>query len=106
MYIAPPPPEGRLRIRLPAMRARRPRAPASSAAPSTEADRLRARYKAIGDEQNHVFGEGLPGSKPPNFNLPLPAAGAKPSVTPAKPAAAPPAVPPAKPPGTPGGGGR
>src|SRR5579871_1273701 len=37
----------------------------------TEADRLRARYKAIGDAQNHKFGEGLPGSKPPDFNLGL-----------------------------------
>jgi rod shape-determining protein MreC len=48
--------------------------------PSTEADRLRAHYKALGDAQNHVFGENLPGQKPPNFNLPLPAPGAKPPV--------------------------
>ncbi len=41
----------------------------------TEADRLRAHYKAVGDAQNHVFGEGLPGSKPPNFNLAIPATG-------------------------------
>jgi rod shape-determining protein MreC len=42
----------------------------ATAGAGTEADRLRARYKAIGDAQNHIFGEGLPGSKPPNFNLP------------------------------------
>lgn len=39
----------------------------------TDADRLRERYQAIGDAQNHKFGEGLPGSKPPDFNMPLPA---------------------------------
>ncbi len=37
----------------------------------TEADKLRAHYKAVGDAQNHKFGEGLPGSKPPDFNLSL-----------------------------------
>ena len=36
---------------------------------------MRGRYKAIGDAQKHVFGEGLPGSKPPNFNLAPPATG-------------------------------
>jgi len=101
-------------------------------APSTEADRLREHYKALGDAQNHVFGENLPGQKPPNFNLPLAAGGAKPAAPPpaakppggANPAASPPAPakapaapsagakpaaspPPAKPPATPpGGGGR
>jgi rod shape-determining protein MreC len=62
--------------------------------PSTEADRLRAHYKALGDAQNHVFGENLPGAKPPNFNLVLPPGGAKPAAAP----------PPAKPPATPPGG--
>src|SRR5689334_12714267 len=33
----------------------------------TDADRLRSIYKAVGDAQNHKFGEGLPGSKPPDF---------------------------------------
>jgi rod shape-determining protein MreC len=46
--------------------------PAEPAAPGgTEADKLRAHYKALGDAQNHKFGEGLPGSKPPDFNLAL-----------------------------------
>jgi rod shape-determining protein MreC len=35
----------------------------------TDADRLRERYQAVGDAQNHKFGEGGPGSIPPNFNL-------------------------------------
>jgi rod shape-determining protein MreC len=35
----------------------------------TDADRLLDRYKRIGEAQGHVFGEGLPGSKPPDFNI-------------------------------------
>jgi rod shape-determining protein MreC len=51
-------------------------------APGTEADRLRNAYKAVGDAQNHVFGEGLPGSKPPDFTkLPGGAAGAAPGAS-------------------------
>ena len=37
--------------------------------PGTEADRLIDRYRAIGEAQGHKFGEGVPGSKPPDFNL-------------------------------------
>jgi rod shape-determining protein MreC len=37
----------------------------------TDADRLREKYKQIGEAQKHVFGTGLPGSKPPDFNLDL-----------------------------------
>jgi len=40
----------------------------------TDADRLRQRYQEIGAAENHKFGEGLPGSKPPDFNLKLPIA--------------------------------
>jgi rod shape-determining protein MreC len=36
---------------------------------ATDADRLRRRYKEIGDAQGHKFGEGLPGSLPPDFNM-------------------------------------
>src|SRR6185369_14952431 len=36
---------------------------------TTDADRMRERYKRIGDAQGHVFGQGLPGGKYPNFNL-------------------------------------
>ena len=70
VYIAPAPPNA-----VPG--------PAEPAAPGgTEADKLRAHYKAVGDAQNHKFGEGLPGSKPPDFNLALkpgqgPAAGSQ-----------------------------
>jgi rod shape-determining protein MreC len=44
---------------------------ASDGTVRTEADRLRERYRKIGEAQGHVFGEGLPGSKPPDFNLQL-----------------------------------
>lgn len=51
----------------------------------TDADRLRDRYKQIGAAQGHTFGEGPPGSKPPDFNIKLPAAGAAPVPPAAKP---------------------
>jgi rod shape-determining protein MreC len=38
----------------------------------TAADKLRDQYKKIGDAQKHVFGEGGPGTPPPNFNLKVP----------------------------------
>jgi rod shape-determining protein MreC len=112
VYVAPPPPEA---VKSPAAvdgtaaaSGDATGAAAGAAAPTTEADRLRAHYKAIGDAENHVFGEGLPGSKPPNFNLVLPPAGAKTGaaaptgVTGTKPAAAPPAKAPAAPTGVSG----
>lgn len=43
----------------------------------TDADRLRQKYQQIGAAENHKFGEGGPGTKPPDFNLKLPVAGAK-----------------------------
>jgi rod shape-determining protein MreC len=64
---------------------------------TTEADRLIDRYKRIGEAQKHVFGHGLPGSRPPDFNLnpdaePRPS-GAPPTATPkpASPSEPPPA---------------
>jgi rod shape-determining protein MreC len=78
-----------------------PKTPAPAAADNTgappvgtEADRLRSAYKAVGDAQNHVYGEGLPGSKPPDFTKlpigpnPASAAPAANSVPVAKPPAA------------------
>jgi rod shape-determining protein MreC len=41
----------------------------TSSALMTDADRLRERYKQVGEAQKHVFGEGAPGSRPPDFNL-------------------------------------
>jgi rod shape-determining protein MreC len=86
----------------------------------TDADRLRDRYKRIGESQGHTFGEGLPGSKPPNFNVDPDAPKAAPAQPPAgtKPVApggvaqpggttstpAPPAVEPVAPGGTAPGG--
>jgi rod shape-determining protein MreC len=34
---------------------------------ATDADRLRAIYKDVGIEQKHTYGEGPPGTKPPDF---------------------------------------
>ncbi|MGA2715289.1 MAG: rod shape-determining protein MreC [Bryobacteraceae bacterium] len=62
------------------------RAPQSGALLTT-ADKLRDQYKKIGDAQKHVFGEGLPGTPPPNFNLKVPGVNA-----PAEPATTPPAT--------------
>src|SRR5262249_35840328 len=42
-------------------------AAAQPSAAGTEADRLRSLYKSAGDAQGHTFGEGAPGSKPPDF---------------------------------------
>lgn len=78
VYIAPPPPSE------PTSNA----APVPAAAPppaGTEADKLRTIYKSVGDAQNHNFGEGPPGSKPPDFTKlpasPLPPPPPKPADT-------------------------
>src|SRR5579864_2064786 len=54
---------------------------------ATDADRLREQYKQVGAEQKHVFGEGIPGSKPPDFTKIQGIRGASPlpSLTPAVP---------------------
>jgi len=54
---------------------------------ATDADRLREQYKQIGTEQKHVFGEGIPGSKPPDFTKMQGIRGASPlpNLTPAVP---------------------
>jgi hypothetical protein len=52
--------------------------------PGTEADKLRQIYKSAGEAQNHVYGEGLPGAKPPDFTkLPATPGAATPPVAPA-----------------------
>jgi rod shape-determining protein MreC len=42
----------------------------------TDADKLLQKYKQIGVAENHTFGEGAPGTKPPDFNIKLPPPGA------------------------------
>lgn len=61
----------------------------------TDADRLRAIYKEVGAEQKHTYGEGPPGSKPPDFTKIPPIHGAPPAA-PAQAASAP-GVPASKP---------
>ena len=48
-----------------------PQPPAASDGytPQTDADKLKKRYRELGVMQGHTFGQGLPGSKPPDFNL-------------------------------------
>jgi rod shape-determining protein MreC len=58
-------------------------------APQTDADRLKKRYRELGAAQGHVFGEGAPGSKPPDFNL----GWTPPQQRPAQPAPTPPRQP-------------
>jgi rod shape-determining protein MreC len=38
----------------------------------TQADQIVDQYRKIGAAQNHVFGEGAPGSKAPDFNIKVP----------------------------------
>ena len=58
VYIAPAPPGAEAPVE-------------TGSSTGTEADKLRAHYLAVGEAQGHKFGEGLPGSKPPDFNLVL-----------------------------------
>jgi len=110
VYIAPPPPNASTPMTS---------APTgATAATGTEVDKLRAVYKAVGEEQGHKYGEGEVGSRPPDFTkLPAtqpavrapsgagaargpaaPTPGSAPSGAPAvaPPSARPPDVPPAK----------
>ena len=68
VYVAPPV-TGDAEVATPA---------AQGAAASTEADRLKAAYKASGDAQGHIFGEDAPHSKPPDFTK-MPGAGTGPA---------------------------
>src|SRR5579862_3294072 len=61
---------------------------------TTDADRLRAIYKDVGVEQKHTYGEGPPGSKPPDFSK-LPSIHGAPAPPPATAPAPAPAVAPA-----------
>ncbi|HLK68473.1 MAG TPA: rod shape-determining protein MreC [Bryobacteraceae bacterium] len=59
IYIAPPPPNSNSS------------SPVRELPPGTvgtEADRLRTLYKTVGEQQNHTYGEGEPGSRPPDFS--------------------------------------
>jgi rod shape-determining protein MreC len=72
MYIAPPPPGSQQTTAAPAdpsgAGASGPSGPSTG---GTEADKLLRIYKSVGDAQNHTFGAGGPGSRPPDFkNLP------------------------------------
>ena len=57
----------------------KPESPVTSApenpASGTPAAKLMDQYRKVGEAQNHKFGEGQPGSLPPNFNLKVPQPG-------------------------------
>ncbi|MGA2879096.1 MAG: rod shape-determining protein MreC [Bryobacteraceae bacterium] len=59
---------------------------------STDADRLRAIYKDVGIEQKHTYGEGPPGTKPPDFTKIPSVHGAPPPSAAGQPLAGPPAA--------------
>jgi rod shape-determining protein MreC len=67
IYIAPPPPNSSAPVTV-----------VPPGAAGTEADKLRALYKSVGEAQNHTYGEGEPGSRPPDFTkLPVGPAGSR-----------------------------
>jgi len=43
---------------------------------ATQADKVMEQYRRIGEAQKFVYGEGGPGSAPPNFNIRIPSPGA------------------------------
>jgi len=86
VYIAPPPPTV-------AANATQQDGAVPLAPGGTEADKLRQQYKAIGDAQNHKFGEGEPGTLPPDFTkLGQASAAPKPAPAATGPSAPPPAA--------------
>jgi rod shape-determining protein MreC len=85
LYVAPAPEQPK--PAQPAASEQQSAAPATAVPESmmTDADKLRQRYKRIGEAQGHTYGEGIPGSRPPDFNANPDAAPARPPVP--KPAA-------------------
>lgn len=94
MHLQPPPAAAEP---APAQAGAQPSQPAAS---GTDADKLRQRYERIGEAQGHTFGQGLPGSKPPNFNLDPDAVRPSPKPPATAGAAQPPAAASPKPPAT------
>jgi rod shape-determining protein MreC len=91
VYIAPAPPQQQNQ---PSQAAEGDAAAAGKQPPpGTEADKLRAIYQSVGEAQNHTYGSGPPGTKPPDFtHLPSnssQAAQSAPAPTPANPAGGP-----------------
>lgn len=63
VYIAPAPPQDQT----PATQSGTGTAATGQPPPGTEADKLRAIYQSVGEAQNHTYGSGPPGTKPPDF---------------------------------------
>jgi rod shape-determining protein MreC len=64
MYIAPPVPGAAKEAQ-----AVSAGGPNGTPALTTDADKITTRYREVGEEQGHKFGENPPGSKPADFNL-------------------------------------
>jgi rod shape-determining protein MreC len=62
--------------------------PSRAASLLTDADRLKEKYKQLGESQGHTFGEGGVGSRPPDFNANPAAAKPKPPAPAGQPATA------------------
>jgi len=86
VYIAPAPPQDQNA----ASPAATGTASGAQPPPGTEADKLRAIYQSVGEAQNHTYGSGPPGTKPPDFTrLPQsPGQAPPPAPAPANPAGA------------------
>lgn len=77
VFIAPAPPQSQT-----AADSAATAGPQTAPSSGTEADKLRAIYKSVGDAQNHNYGEGPPGTKPPDFTH-LPSSPLQPGAGPA-----------------------
>jgi hypothetical protein len=85
VYIAPAPPQQNQNQ---ANQAATGTAAGAQAAPAgTEADKLRAIYQSVGEAQNHTYGSGPPGTKPPDFTRLPSNPGQAPQAGPSNPAA-------------------
>ena len=80
--LPPPPPDARGDLLGPETQAVSAPVAPENYLPQTDADRLKNRYRELGTMQGHKFGEGLPGSKPPDFNLGWTPPGRRPSAGP------------------------
>lgn len=84
VFLAPPPPpDNQAGAAQPGDAARGDDGVPSGSGRGTQADKLLEQYKKLGEERHITYGEGAPGSAPPNFNpapqAPAPTAAPKPA---------------------------
>ena len=66
VYIAPPPPQANQSAETAGGTVAPTPAPQTAPA-GTDADKLRTIYQSVGEAENHTYGSGPPGTKPPDF---------------------------------------